>query len=255
MTKSGPARSPYRVGSNFLKIKRGENVAADKTDNIERRKLIKTVGAAAIAGVAINSAQVNAQSSGMGTAFVPQKHAEDAWMGDLAGGHRVFIDTSTPQGGIDALRYASNILNAHINAYAGAEEDYAMIVCYRHASTPFAYSDEAWRKYGAIFSGIMNYTNAEGGTSFDGNPLKTPDASFPGMTVEDMASRGIRYAICASATNFIASMVANNTGSSREAVLEELRADTIRNSRFVPAGVMAATRAQEYGYSLLYSAG
>jgi hypothetical protein len=230
-------------------------VAADKTNNIERRRLIKTVGATAIAGIAINSAQVNAQSSAMNTAFVPQKHTEDTWMDDIRGSHRVFIDTSTPQGGVDALRYAANILNAHINFYAGADEDYAMIICYRHASTPFAYSDEAWKKYGAIFSGIMNYKNSEGGTSFDGNPLKKPEESFPSITVEDIAFRGVHYAICESATNFIATMVANNTGSSREAVLEELRANPIRNSQFVPAGVMAATRAQEYGYSLLYSAG
>jgi len=40
---------------------------------------------------------------------------------------------------------------------------------------------------------------------------------------------------------------------SANAVFEELKDSVIPNSRFVSAGVIATTRAQEYGYSLLYA--
>ena len=35
-------------------------------------------------------------------------------MGELEGSHRVFVDSSTAPGGANALRYASNIISAHV---------------------------------------------------------------------------------------------------------------------------------------------
>jgi hypothetical protein len=49
-------------------------------------------------------------------------------------------------------------------------------------------------------------------------------------------------------------MLAGATGGDSGAIFNELMANNIPNSRFVPAGVLTATRSQEYGYSLLYSA-
>ena len=41
------------------------------------------------------------------------------------------------------------------------------------------------------------------------------------------------------------------TGQPQEAILKELMANAVHNGRFVPAGVVAATHAQEHGYTLL----
>ena len=176
-------------------------------------------------------------------------------MGELPGSHRVFIDTSTTQGGIDAMRYAANILNAHKNAYSGRDSDYAMIACYRHGSTPFAFSEANWEKYGEIFAEIMQLNEPDAGAAPRVNPLRVPNPVFTGTTIDDLANRGVQFAICSSATRFFSGMIAARTGSTAEAVFDELTTNAIPNSRFVPAGVMAMTRAQEYGYSLLYSAG
>ena len=52
----------------------------------------------------------------------------------------------------------------------------------------------------------------------------------------------------------MAGVIARETGQEASVVLAELVANTIPNGHMVPAGVMALTRAQEYGYSFLYSA-
>jgi len=49
----------------------------------------------------------------------------------------------------------------------------------------------------------------------------------------------------------MAGRVAMATGQSQDAVLKELMANPVRNGRFVPAGVVAATHAQERGFTLL----
>jgi hypothetical protein len=56
------------------------------------------------------------------------RHTNDAWLDDLSGSHRVFIDSSTAAGGSDGLIYAGNILNAHSQAYSGSDADYAMVL-------------------------------------------------------------------------------------------------------------------------------
>ena len=65
--------------------------------------------------------------------------------------------------------------------------------------------------------------------------------------------QGVQFAICNRATRRWSMALAAATGASQEDVYAELIANGIPNSRFVPAGVVAVTRAQEYGYSLLYA--
>ena len=73
----------------------------------------------------------------------------------------------------------------------------------------------------------------------------------PGRTVAALAQRGAVIAICAQASRALAGRIARATGGSQDAILKELMANAVRNGRFVPAGVVAATHAQERGYSLL----
>jgi intracellular sulfur oxidation DsrE/DsrF family protein len=47
--------------------------------------------------------------------------------------------------------------------------------------------------------------------------------------------------------------IASSTGATADEVFAELAAGLIPNARMVPAGVVTVTRAQEYGYSLLYA--
>jgi hypothetical protein len=212
---------------------------------IGRRSLVTGMSAAAGLAVVATSASAQTRSSD----FEPTRHSIDAWMGELPGEHRAFIDTSTGMGGADALRYAFNILNAQGSAYGGEDSDFAMIVCYRHASTPFAYNDAMWAKYGETFYGLMQYADPATGVAPKVN-LMTAGGPF---SMGAITGRGVQIAICAAATQFISGQIAAATGASAEEVFDELVANAVPNSRFVSAGVMAVTRAQEYGYSLLYA--
>lgn len=225
----------------------------DDEKNIERRSLVKVMGAAAIAGMTVSASSANAQSSG-NSGFTPMRHSDDAWLDDLSGSHRVFIDSSTALGGSDGLIYAGNILNAHSQAYSGRDADYAMILCFRHFSTPFAFGDAVWEKYGEIFHNIMQFPDPSTGQAPRINLMNSASARpVPGATINDLVSRNLQFAICGMATQFFSGMIANNMGLSANDVFQELTDSVVPNSRFVSAGVVATTRAQEYGYSLLYA--
>jgi len=75
-----------------------------------------------------------------------------------------------------------------------------------------------------------------------------------GDTISAQVERGTQFAVCDAATRFLAGGVAEAIGGSADDVYEEFLANAIPNSRFVSAGVVAKTRSQEYGFSLLYSA-
>jgi intracellular sulfur oxidation DsrE/DsrF family protein len=217
------------------------NVKREDHDVIGRRSLLANVGVGAVAGLAVSATSVVAQTSPR--SFEPARHSLDSWLDELEGSHRVFIDSSTVPGGANALRYANNIITAHEEAYSGTAADLAMVVCYRHASTPFAFDDAIWAKYGAGFDPAAPTTN----------PMNAPAASNGGNTIGSLVAKGVQFAICLRATRGRAGRLAARAGVPAEEVLEELMAGAIPNSRFVPAGVMTATRAQEYGYSLLYA--
>jgi intracellular sulfur oxidation DsrE/DsrF family protein len=68
-----------------------------------------------------------------------------------------------------------------------------------------------------------------------------------------MVNRGVHFAVCNLSTLGMAGMIARSTGGSSDDVYQELVDNAVPNSHFVAAGVLAATRAQEYGYSFMYA--
>lgn len=225
------------------------------TDNneklIQRRSLLAGVGVAA-AGMSVAAATANAAESG----FQPARHSEDQWMDKLPGTHRTWIDTSYPTGGLEALHFANNILNANAKAYGGDDSDYAMVICWRHYAAPFAFGDEVWSEYGEHLSNTMPMMDPKSGGAFHVNPANIagrPDLDNSGNTIDETLFRGVKIAICDAATRWYAEVVAEASGGSAGNIYQEFVASAIPNSRFVSAGVIATTRAQEYGYSLLYA--
>lgn len=219
-----------------------------------RRSVITGFGAAAT-GLALVSHAASGQSSGS-TDFKPARHQADAWMDEQPGQHRVFIDSATARGGAAAVLYANNLYRAQQRAYAGEAADFAIIVCFRHYSTPFGYTDAIWAKYGEIFAAVMDLPDPATGEAPTTNMLRQDRRDLPnaGVTIDALAeSHGTQFAICEAATGFLAGRIAETTGGTRADVFAELVDNAIPNSRFVSAGVMALTRAQEYGYSLLYA--
>ncbi len=219
-----------------------------------RRSVIAGFGAAA-AGMAFVSQTACAQSGGS-TGFQPARRSADAWLDQLSGTHRVFIDSATALGGAEAVLYANNLFTAQEGPdYNGDPADFAMVVCFRHFSTPFGYNDAMWAKYGEQFNSIMNFPDPATGQAPTVNMLNQERQDVPhfGFTIDLVTGKGANFGICRAATQFFSNVIAGATNGSQAEIFDELVANAIPNSRFVSAGVMAMTRAQEYGYSLLYA--
>lgn len=228
------------------------------SDDVQgRRRFLTGVGLVATTAALSNSAAAQDHNHEQHHGFTPARHDEDAWMDAKPGIHRVFLDSSTGNGGITALNYANNLMYAHELDYEGGKEtDYAIIVCFRHASTAFGYNDAMWEKYGEIFSRVTRFNNRETDSAWRQNPLMIEGTNFAsrGNTIESLVARGeVSYAICSKATMSMSQSLSRSLGGDVDDYFQELTANNIPHSRFVPAGVIAATRAQEYGYSLLYA--
>jgi hypothetical protein len=209
-----------------------------------RRALLTGLSMAAVAGLAAGARPASAQTGGAGSQAAP--HPKDAWLAELPGAQRVFVDSSTMVGGPTALWNAGNVIESHISEYEGQASDYALVVCFRHLSTPYGYDDAIWAKYGSI---LMRNADPVPVT----NPMKVRAGNNGQHSIPDVVEMGVQFAVCGRATRRMAGAIANATGSTPDAVFAELQAGLIPNARLVPAGVIAATRAQALGYSLLYA--
>lgn len=215
-----------------------------------RRAMLSVMGTAA-AGVAMATVSPSAQVAGnvapaggaaQTPAFAPARHSEDAWLNALPGKHRVIIDAAPVAGGSEAVLYAGNLFTANKSGYALDDKDVATVVCFRHSATIFGYNDAMWAKYGKAIADTSKYENPRAGEAFTANPLRQIDA---------LSKRGVHFAVCGLATRRIANLVATAVGGKADEIFEELKNNLIPNGHMAAAGVVATTRAQEYGYSLL----
>jgi len=217
----------------------------------KRRRFLTGVGV--VATGATLAASASAQQSRQGSGFVPARHDLDTWMDEMSGIHRAFVDSASGAGGANALNYANNILLGHREDYGGSDSDYALIVCFRHSATPFGYNDAMWEKYGEFLSRVTATSAPGSDEPMRVNPMNVDRASWGnrGNTIDKMHAQGVRFAVCKKATRSLSSSLARSTGRTEDEIFEELTSNGVIGSHFVAAGVIAATRSQEYGYSLL----
>src|SRR3954469_16481486 len=108
-----------------------------------RRAFLSGVGAGAVA--AITTVAANAQEQpAKGGRWQPTRHAQDDWMDQIPGVHRLVFDTTNPAGFDTAMLYAGNYYSANHGGYGLDDSDLAVIIIARHDSTPFAYNDSVW---------------------------------------------------------------------------------------------------------------
>ena len=211
-------------------------------DMLHRRGLLAALGAAAGA-LAIGTRRVAAQVAS--TTFRPVVHEQDQWLDKLTGKHRVVVDVTSAVGVTDMLRFVGNIYEGNRTGYGVEQSDLATVVILRHSATSFGYSDVLWAKYGKGLSDATSYAIPAGGEVPKTNPYYTAAA------LEGLVKRGVQFGVCATASRAISRRLAGSGGDA-EAIFKELVANLNPSSRIVPAGVIALTRAQEYGYSVLH---
>ena len=222
-----------------------------KPNERSRRSIVTVLGGAFALALGSRTASGQARV----TRFQPVRHPQDAWLDALPGKHRTFIDTSTVNGGGAALLYAYNLYAANKSDYSLAERDVAIVVCFRHSSTAFAFNDAMWGKYAKAMNAEAQLTDPKTKQPPTTNLFYSVDygTALPnfGSTIQDLVRQGTHFAICAMATRGLAGGIASETGGDADSIYKELVANTIPNSHMVTAGVLAVNRVQEYGYTLL----
>ncbi|MEO8677579.1 MAG: hypothetical protein ABI665_00945 [Vicinamibacterales bacterium] len=216
-----------------------------------RRSLMSGLGAAAT--LVFGSRAANAQTPAPAqvsappapSAFQPARHPQDDWFDKIPGKHRIVLDATTPTGVGEAMGFAGNLFTGSKSGYNLDDGDLAMIICLRHSATVFGFSDQLWAKYGKAMAEAVKYTSRTGDV-----PTANPFNAEPRKQFESLAKRGVQFMVCDTASHRFARTLAG-TGDG-EAVYKEMAANMIPSSRFVPAGVIGVTRAQEHGFSLLF---
>jgi hypothetical protein len=219
---------------------------------ILRRSFLSSLGAS----LALQPPRLPAQSPAPAT-WQPARHAEDDWLDRIPGKHRLVFDTTTAEGFGGALLYSNNFLDTNKNAYGLEYSDIALVIVVRHNSTPFAYNDAIWSKYGRVFAQRLNFNDPKTKQPPDVNLYNAPASASMltslGITLDSVTKRGAQLAVCRVATRNFAGAIAAATRSPAEKINEELVANIVTNARMVPAGIIAVSRAQERGYTFAYA--
>jgi hypothetical protein len=227
---------------------------------VARRSFLTRFGAGAAAfgaAFATGSSTVGTQSPA--EAAMPWRairHAEDEWLEQVSAKHRLFFDTTTADGFGEAILFANNTFNANRTGYGLTDADVAVVICARHRSTAFGYTDAMWAKYGTALGERTGVSDPKTKQPPNVNVFQTAGygASFTnnGVLLDAMIKRGVRLAVCATATRGVASLIARQTGGNVDEIFKELTEHLVPNAHLVPAGIVAVNRAQERGYSFAY---
>lgn len=177
------------------------------------------------------------------SAFQPARHDVDGWFDELGGKHRVVFDTWTPSRFPDALQFAGNVFRANRDGYGLSEKELAVVIVVRHNTAPFAFNDATWAKYNKIFSKRMDWV--------DPKTQEAPAVNLYTRQLSNFIKQGVHLAVCNLTTRAYVQLIAQETKREADEVYKELTSNTLGNAHFVPAGVVAATRAQEHGYSIV----
>ncbi len=217
-----------------------------------RRSFLSRLGLGA-AAFAVTARVSHAATSAPATPWQPARHAEDDWLDQPNAKHRLFIDTTEPGTFGQALAWCRNFIEASNSGYGLTDADSALVVCARHDSTPFAFTDAMWAKYGTSFAerpGFLDPKTKQPPTtnvylaSGYGEQLRNG-----GVLLDAMLKRGVHLAVCGMATRRLAGVIAKKNGTTPDAVFKELSANLVPNAHIVAAGIVAVNRAQERGYT------
>ena len=223
---------------------------------VQRRSFLTRlgVGATAFAAAFGGAGAAEAETPANGH-WQPTLHEIDDWMDKVPGKHRMVFDTTTPEGLGMALLFANNYYTANQTGYGLKESDLAVIIIARHDSTPMAFNDAIWAKYGAPISKKNGFVDPKTKDAPNRNLYNVSDygdsLANRGNQIDAAAKRGLQFAVCQVATRAYARTIAMATNGDADKIFNELLANLVSNSHPVPAGIVAVNRAQERGYAFV----
>ena len=230
-----------------------------KTPTSPQRRSFLTSLNTRMAGLAAMAAGGAALVKGQSPAarWEPARHEKDDWLDKLPGKHRVVFDTTTPDGLGEALAFGGNYLRTNRSDYGLQNNDMAVVIVLRHRSTGFAFNDSMWTKYGAPMAARAKFEDPKSKQAPRANVYNAADygelLSNRSTTLDSLAKQGVQFAVCSVATRNLAGLIAQAVGGKADEINTELIANLVGSSRMVPAGIVAVSRAQERGYTLVSS--
>jgi intracellular sulfur oxidation DsrE/DsrF family protein len=224
----------------------------------ERRSFLSRLnaGAASLAAMAVGGVAMAQQKSTAAAArWEPARHEKDDWFDQLPGKHRLVFDTTAHDGLADAILFANNFIRVNRTDYGLQNSDLAVVIVVRHRATPFGYNDAMWAKYGATIAARAKVEDPKTKAAPKVNIFNSGDyaelLSNRGTTLDSLFKQGLQLAVCGISTRAYATSIAQAVGGNVETILSELTSNLVNNARIVPAGIVAVSRAQERGYSLV----
>jgi intracellular sulfur oxidation DsrE/DsrF family protein len=175
--------------------------------------------------------------------FEAERHEQDDWFDKVPGRHRVVFDTWMAGRFSEAIGFSNNYFRANHDGYNLTDKDLGVVIVVRHQTAPFAFNDAMWAKYGKQFSDRMTFVDPKSG--------EVPKTNLYASQVSNLVKQGVHLAVCNLTTRAYTRILADATGGTTDDIYKELTTNTLGNSHFVPAGVVAVTRAQEHGYALV----
>jgi len=210
---------------------------------MQRRDFLSRLsGSAALFGAGQSSTMSTPAPGISDRHFTPARHEVDAWLDQLPGKHRVVFDTFMADHFNLAVAFAGNQFRMNKETYGLTDSDLAVVMVARHGSAAYALNEAVWAKYGKLFAERMSVADKT-------KPLPAENPYLPRLTA--MVKQGMHFAVCNLSTRAHAQTIADRTGAEFDVVYKELTSNAIGNAHFVSAGVLAVTRAQEYGYALV----
>ncbi len=222
--------------------------------SIARRKFLARLGAgASVVGASVISSPSAEAQGAADAAWRPARHTQDDWYDKIPGVHRFLFDTSTGDSMGWALQFATNYFTANQDVYGLKESDLAVVIVARHKSTSFAYNDAIWAKYGKQLSEQAEFMDPKTKEPPKINVYGPAGETQQAGKMDALIKKGVQFAVCQMSTRGIATRIAKANGIETDSVIKEITANLIGNSHMVPAGILAVNRAQERGYSFIYS--
>ena len=202
-------------------------------------------GAKTSAGRPLDVQDAAARPDAAGARWQPARDPKDDWLERIPGRHRLFFDALTAQGTSAAMGFADNYFTGSKSGYGLEAGDLALVICLRHMSTPFAFGDAFWAKYGAALGESLTFN--------DPKTSQAPVVNVYKERLDALVKRGVHFAVCDLASHRFAGMIAQSVDGNADAIYKDMTANVVGNAHFVAAGIIAVNRAQERGYSIAYT--
>jgi intracellular sulfur oxidation DsrE/DsrF family protein len=186
---------------------------------------------------------------------------DDKWLSSLKGKHRQFFDMPKHDNGM-GLIHVRNYLNTMRDTYGVKHPDVTAVAGLYGMSTPLAFNDAMWQKYGLANpikvmdaskapATVNVFAKAPAGAaslSVSGAPIAIPADS----SISSLQERGAVFILCNNAFNVWMGLLGGGDAAKAAELRKDFESNMLPGIFLVPAMVVAVNQAQTHGCSYMY---